>query len=968
MPFSLGQRWISDTESELGLGTVVGVEGRMVTVLFPATGENRLFSRTEAPLTRVIYNPGDSVESHEEWSLTVTEVEEKDSLIIYHGTHNETGEQVSLRETLLNHNVRFNKPQDRLFAGQIDRLDRFNVRYQCQLLRNKLASSDLLGLQGPRVGLIPHQQWIAHEVGQRFAPRVLLADEVGLGKTIEAGLIIHQQLLTGRAERILVIVPDTLRHQWLVEMLRRFNLRFSVFDEDRCVEAYADNDNPFYTEQLVICSLDLLRKKRRLDQALDADWDLMVVDEAHHLEWSEDKPSRAYQIVEALSEVVPGVLLLTATPDQLGHQSHFARLRLLDPDRFYDYEAFLKEEDSYKDVATAADALASGESLSDEAIASLNQLLCEKDISDNIALIQDEAADVDSRFKARDGLLQDLLDRHGTGRVLYRNSRASVKGFPQRILHSHPQKMPEQYVTAYRVSSMMNKHLDTNAKVRQVLSPEKIYQDFDSGSASWWKFDPRVDWLIDFLKNNRSKKVLIIASQAETALSLEEALRTREGIQATVFHEGMSIIERDKAGAYFAQETGGAQALICSEIGSEGRNFQFASNLVLFDLPLNPDLLEQRIGRLDRIGQKNDVEIHLPYLANTAQERLTEWYHQGLNAFECTCPSGHILFNEFSGELLDTLLNNDEASLEILLDNTKARYQELKLAMEQGRDKLLEINSHGGERANKLVQTLAEKDGDTQLIGSVIRLWDIIGVEQEDSGENAIVLHPSEHMMFPTYPGLPEDGITVTFDREMALSRDDIALITQEHPLVQTGLDLITSSETGTTSVAVLKNKALPAGTVFLELIYLADASAPKSTQLYRYLPPTPIRVLLDKNGNNLSDNVTYESFNKQLSAVNRHIASKLVNASQAILHPLFAKAEVFANAQLQTLSDCAREKMTSQLSGELERLKALKAVNPNIRDEELSHLSEQMSELNRYLDSSKLQLDAVRLVLVSHA
>ncbi|MCL1139369.1 RNA polymerase-associated protein RapA [Shewanella pneumatophori] len=968
MPFSLGQRWISDTESELGLGTVVGVEGRMVTVLFPATGENRLFSRTEAPLTRVIYNPGDSVESHEEWSLTVTEVEEKDSLIIYHGTHNETGEQVSLRETLLNHNIRFNKPQDRLFAGQIDRLDRFNVRYQCQLLRNKLATSDLLGLQGPRVGLIPHQQWIAHEVGQRFAPRVLLADEVGLGKTIEAGLIIHQQLLTGRAERILVIVPDTLRHQWLVEMLRRFNLRFSVFDEDRCVEAYADHDNPFYTEQLVICSLDLLRKKRRLEQALDADWDLMVVDEAHHLEWSEEAPSRAYQIVEALSEEIPGVLLLTATPDQLGHQSHFARLRLLDPDRFYDYEAFLKEEDSYKDVATAADALASGELLSAEAITSLTGLLAEKDISANIALIQDESADVDSRFQARDGLLQDLLDRHGTGRVLYRNSRASVKGFPQRILHTHPQKMPEQYVTAYRVSSMMNKHLDTNAKVRQVLSPEKIYQDFDSGSAAWWKFDPRVDWLIDFLKNNRSKKVLIIASQAETALSLEEALRTREGIQATVFHEGMSIIERDKAGAYFAQETGGAQALICSEIGSEGRNFQFASNLVLFDLPLNPDLLEQRIGRLDRIGQKNDVEIHLPYLANTAQERLTEWYHQGLNAFECTCPSGHILFNEFSAELLETLLNNDQETLASLLDNTKTRYQELKLAMEQGRDKLLEINSHGGERANKLVQSLAEKDEDTQLIGSVIRLWDIIGVEQEDSGENAIVLHPSEHMMFPTYPGLPEDGITVTFDREMALSRDDIALITQEHPLVQTGLDLITSSETGTTSVAVLKNKALPAGTVFLELIYLADASAPKSSQLYRYLPPTPIRVLLDKNGNNLSDNVTYESFNKQLSAVNRHIASKLVNASQAILHPLFAKAETFANAELNTLTECAREKMTSQLSGELERLKALKAVNPNIRDEELTHLSEQMSELNRYLDSSKLQLDAIRLVLVSHA
>lgn len=968
MPFSLGQRWISDTESELGLGTVVGLEDRMVTVMFPATDENRMFSRNDAPLTRVIYNPGDTIESHEGWSLTVSELEEKSGLIIYHGVHAETGEQTSLRETLLNHNIRFNKPQDRLFAGQIDRLDRFGVRYQSQLLRHKLATSDLLGLQGPRVGLIPHQQWIAHEVGQRYAPRVLLADEVGLGKTIEAGLIIHQQLLTGRAERILVIVPDTLRHQWLVEMLRRFNLRFSVFDEDRCVEAYADHDNPFYTEQLIICSLELLRKKKRLDQALEADWDLMVVDEAHHLEWTEEAPSRAYRVVEALSEVVPGVLLLTATPDQLGHQSHFARLRLLDPDRFYDYQAFLKEEESYKDVAIAADALACGANLPDEAVASLTELLNEKDITPTLRLIEDDSVDIDLRNDARDELLQELLDRHGTGRVLYRNSRASVKGFPTRIFNAHPQTMPPQYVTAAKVSAMMGGNTDLKAKVKQALSPEKLYQAFESDSASWWKFDPRVDWLIDFLKSHRSKKVLIIASQAETALSLEEALRTREGIQATVFHEGMSIIERDKAGAYFAQETGGAQALICSEIGSEGRNFQFASHLVLFDLPLNPDLLEQRIGRLDRIGQANDVEIHLPYLEHTAQENLMHWYHKGLNAFEQTCPIGHILFSEFSEELLTQLVYQDEDQFTQLLNHTQTRYKALKKAMEQGRDKLLEINSHGGDKANKLVESLAARDEDTQLIGSVIRLWDIIGVEQEDSGENAIVLHPSEHMMFPTYPGLPEDGITVTFNREMALSRDDIALITQEHPLVQTGLDLITSSETGTTSVAILKNKALPAGTIFLELIYMADASAPKSSQLYRYMPPTPVRILLDKNGNNLSDNVSYESFDKQLSAVNRHIASKLVNASQTILHPLFAKAETFAETQLELLRESARAKMTTQLTAELERLEALKAVNPNIRDEELEHLRSQMNELNTYLDGCLLQLDAVRLVLVSHA
>lgn len=121
------------------------------------------------------------------------------------------------------------------------------------------------------------------------------------------------------------------------------------------------------------------------------------------------------------------------------------------------------------------------------------------------------------------------------------------------------------------------------------------------------RFDPRVEWLIDTLKMLKQFKVLVICAHAETALDLEDALRLRSGISATVFHEGMSILERDRAAAYFADEEFGAQVLICSEIGSEGRNFQFAHHLVLFDLPAHPDLLEQRIGRLDRIGQRHTI-------------------------------------------------------------------------------------------------------------------------------------------------------------------------------------------------------------------------------------------------------------------------------------------------------------------------------------------------------------------------
>src|SRR5690606_14407009 len=102
----------------------------------------------------------------------------------------------------------------------------------------------------------------------------------------------------------------------------------------------------------------------------------------------------------------------------------------------------------------------------------------------------------------------------------------------------------------------------------------------------------------------------------------------------------MRLLERDRAAAFFADHETGSQALICSEIGSEGRNFQFVHHLVLFDLPFNPDLLEQRIGRLDRIGQTEIIRIYAPCLQNSAQAVMLHWYHDGLNALEKICPAG----------------------------------------------------------------------------------------------------------------------------------------------------------------------------------------------------------------------------------------------------------------------------------------------------------------------------------------
>ncbi|WP_076589493.1 RNA polymerase-associated protein RapA [Vibrio ostreicida] len=968
MTFALGQRWISDTESDLGLGTVVALDARTVTLMFAACEENRVYARNDAPVTRVTFNVGDRVDSQEGWSLSIEQVVEDQDLLSYIGMREDTGEQgIMLREIMLSNQIRFNKPQDKLYAGQIDRMDNFVLRYRALINQYEQHKSPMRGLCGMRAGLIPHQLFIAHEVGRRHAPRVLLADEVGLGKTIEAGMIIHQQVLAGRAERILIVVPETLQHQWLVEMMRRFNLHFSIFDEERCIEAFADSDNPFDTQQYVLCSLDFLRKSRkRFEQALEADWDLLVVDEAHHLEWSQTQPSREYQVVEGLAERTPGVLLLTATPEQLGRESHFARLRLLDPDRFFDYQEFVKEEEQYAPVADAVSALLSGEMLENHAKNQIAELLSEQDVEPLFRIIESDSSD-DLKAVTRQELIENLMDRHGTGRVLFRNTRAAIKGFPKRNVNLLPMPIPQQYTTSMRVSGMIGGKLNVEARAMKNLYPEEIFQEFEGDDASWWQFDSRVNWLIDKIKDKRSEKILVIASRSSTALQLEQALREREGIRATVFHEGMSILERDKAAAYFAQEEGGAQVLICSEIGSEGRNFQFSNQLVMFDLPFNPDLLEQRIGRLDRIGQNRDIDIHVPYLMGTSQAILARWFDEGLDAFAETCPTGRTIYDKYADQLVEMLASGDMTELDEVISESALLNKELKAQLEQGRDRLLEIHSNGGEKAQSIVETIAATDGDTNLVTFALSLFDTIGLDQDDKGENALVVTPSEHMLVPSYPGLPYEGATITFDRETALSREDMNFMSWEHPMIQGGIDLLMSEGVGTSAVSLLKNKALPVGTLLLELIFKVDAQAPKRSGISRFLPTTPIRMMLDGKGNDLSDQVEFESFNRQLSPVGRHIATKLVASVQSQVHQLVATGEALILNKVEAVRDQAQQDMLVSLNSELERLLALKAVNPNIRDEEIAAIEDQIKELTGYIRQAQYQLDSLRMIVVSH-
>ena len=947
--FIPGQRWISNTESELGLGLILEVSFKRVTVLFLASDERRIYASDNAPLTRVSFAVGDIIESIDEEKVTVFRLIEKDGLITYVGK-NASGQEVHLEEIELNHHIQFNKPQDRLFTGQIDPSSWFLLRYETWLRLQQHQQLPVKGLLGGRTSLIPHQLYIAHESANRSAPRIMLADEVGLGKTIEAGLILHHRLINGLTHRVLIIVPESLLHQWLVEMLRRFNLRFSVFDEARCLEELndegldeedhtkheaGDNDNPFLTEQLILCSQRFFSDyPRRQQQALQAGWDMVIVDEAHHLEWSEQAASPEYRFVEQLSLLSPSLILLTATPEQLGKESHFARLRLLDPDRFYSFAAFVEEERLFEPVANAAKLLLAEQILDEQDQQNLTKLL--KD--DNVDNLLKNLNDPLKSAAARDALITILLDHHGTGRILFRNSRHTVQGFPER----------ERY--AYVLTGQQN---DTDLQQ-----------------------DPRFVWLVDKLTASvkktqssaslRGQKALLICKHAQTAIDLEQTLKNRAGIASAVFHEGMTIIERDRAAAYFADPESSARLLICSEIGSEGRNFQFVHHLILWDLPTNPDLLQQRIGRLDRIGQKHIIQIHIPYLKNTEQHGLFRWYDEGLNAFRSNNSAAQPVADKLHAELAEVLHNNNQADIDAFIAKTKALSAEIETQLHNGRDQLLELNSCRKGLADELIAQLNSYEHEGVLWPYMEDVFECYGVDTEFHSPDCFIIRPSDHMRVSHFPGLSEEGMTVTINRQIALAREELQFMTWEHPIVTAAIDLVLSSETGNAAISVVRQSDLKAGQFLLECLFIVECSAPAELQIGRFLPHTPIRVLINQHQNDLTETIDHRSLLETGKAFDKQQIVNFLNNQRLPITKLLDVAEQKAKADMQQLIDDATNAMLDSLTAEIKRLVRLKKVNPTIKKEEIEHLKDITMLAHENIQAAHLRLDAVRFVITS--
>ena len=607
-------------------------------------------------------------------------------------------------------------PLERFRAGEIGSTKRYLLRQVAQQYRMQNLQDDLVSLGQSQVDIQPHQVSVVHKVISNYPHRFLLCDEVGLGKTIEAGMVLKELRARGGAQRVLAIVPPNLVRQWQFEMRTKFNEPFAVLNTATVnnLRANGYQGNPFahpdYSNAL--CSSKWVSNRRWRDLCTEAYWDLIILDEAHHARSYPDGTTTAlYRLVRDLApEEHPQrmMLFLTATPMQLHTHELYSLVEILDPTLFPSEEDFEQHRRATPGLSRLVESLShrvfpvpgQDEEETAQTVEQVAQWLemDAREVRDSLSAGQDELQKIADR----------LADKHRLSEVLIRNRKALVGGFmPRTAFRWEVDLSPEERIALQAVEDYVRFGYqfaaDTNANaigflmvifqklaassiaaIRQSLLKrrEKVLAKSAAGNASPADMEEMLDddsnasdvvemggtiadrtseelllldnaiaalndvgendskarVLVDRLEGlfqeQPDEKVIVFTQFRETQRHLEE-LFTGRGWEVNVFHGEMNADAKDRAIEQFKKNSG-SQVLISTEAGGEGRNLQFCHFLVNYDLPWNPMKVEQRIGRVDRIGQTQPISIFNLWVKDTVEERVLDILENRIRLFEET--------------------------------------------------------------------------------------------------------------------------------------------------------------------------------------------------------------------------------------------------------------------------------------------------------------------------------------------
>ena len=863
------------TGGDLGVIVDLPNDGRQVRVRLDS-GQEHVFAVPNDVLQRVEFREGAHVQTRSDGAAgMVTGRTELAGRVIYDLTLPD-GSVRSVPEDSLRP-ARVTDPRAFLRTGEARSPFNMNLRIAATRLLFQHQFDDFSSLSNSRVEIKPHQVGVLHRVAGAYPHRFLLADEVGLGKTIEAGLVIKELKARGVAERVLVLAPSGIVSQWQFELKSKFSEVFAVYN--KATISYLQNKHPdenvWTLENNVICSSTFAAwdDRRREDIAL-ADWDLVVIDEAHHARRTWEGRSRysdtlLYRLASRLADpersTSDGLLLLTATPMQLHPFELYSLIELLDPALFADYEEFQAHAESLAGLNRLVDEVRRWPALGEA-----EQLESEEAIR---RWLPDEGPRLTSALASaeeRDRLSEDLLQFHRLSEVMVRNRKSVVGGFMPRTAKTWTVDPSEQEMAAYdavteyvRSGLQRSRDIKNNALgflmatlqkmnasssetlgkslVRRIerleeglLSKQAPALDDDEdasdlseeeiddvlaidarvaileelanlrrlvGLLDAIEIDSKAQTLLDGLDGLRggdpTVKVLVFTQFRDTQAYLARILGSSWPIH--LFHGQLKPEEKDAAVAAFRDHPG-PRLLISTEAGGEGRNLQFCHTMVNYDLPWNPMRIEQRIGRLDRIGQRHAVTIINLAVAGTVEERVLEVLERRIQVFVETVGGLDPILGKVEADLRHLIfLIDGEERLEAYEADLETRVQRARVAETRLGDLIMDTRSFRQDE----VQRILERRGplDAKAIETFARkALRQMGVQVQPVPESVGVwdLTFSERFAIE-FPKIAKDGRTrrVTFDPAVALDMESVDFLAFGHELIDGLVTRVRSADFG---------------------------------------------------------------------------------------------------------------------------------------------------------------------------
>jgi ATP-dependent helicase HepA len=713
--WEVGDRLRHRHNPELGPGRVVSVEGRSVVVEFPAGGVTlRLASHGAALVPLAPGDPGPT--------------DPRSDLV------------------------------ERLAAGDVDPVEDLALRLDALHLASLREAEGLGSFLGGRIRLFPHQLHAAERAAAADPVRWLLADEVGLGKTIEACLVLSRLVRTGRAERCLVVAPETLTVQWLGELWRKYHQVFVLLDEARLADVARDHGadfNPFDVHRRAVIALETLVARPELTaRAAEAGIDLLVVDEAHRLRRPPGHPGGpAWRAVAPIAALGRHLLLLTAIPLDDDVHGFFRLLQLLRPSDFPEDESF-------------------------EA---------------RLARPEPLPPCTSSTRRVDIGGLPPRVGRPVEGDGSWETRLELLEGV---------RRAPAPHALGRRQKAdRARRALASGAALSALLGRDDaaLARLGERADAS----DPRLAWLARNARRwkEAGEKTLVFVAQRETLELLRAALSHRVQLASGVFHEGLSAARRDIEVARFRQPEG-PSLLVSTECGGEGRNFEFCHRLVLFDLPWSPLVVEQRIGRLDRIGRHLPVEVvYFPPPAGIGRDVARLFEALGLFREPLAGLEPELARVEAALEMaaLSPPGVVSESRFEAIVAGAHAAQSRIRAAAwrEMHRDPYRPDRAEG-----ILARVPPDLDGLNEEV--VAAACERLSLHVEPHAGHVFSIELGSRALVDSLPGVPGGSSFLgTFDREEALADERIDFFAAGHPLVEGLLAHLDESPLG--RVAVLR-------------------------------------------------------------------------------------------------------------------------------------------------------------------